>query len=67
MEYFVSHIGIIFLAACFVAVCAVVTLVCITTIHAVTARLKIEHLFKFYWTVVSGLALASLILVWMGL
>ncbi len=23
MEYFVSHIGIIFLAACFVAVCAV--------------------------------------------
>lgn len=54
-------------AIIFVAVCAVVTLVCITTIHAVTARLKIEHLFKFYWTVVSGLALASLILVWMGL
>ena len=23
MEYFVSHIGIIFIAACFVAVCAV--------------------------------------------
>jgi len=24
MEYFVSHIGIIFLAACFIALCAVV-------------------------------------------
>ena len=54
-------------AIIFVAVCAVVTLVCITTIHAVTARLKIEHLFRFYWTVVAGLALSSLILVWMGL
>ena len=54
-------------AVIFVAVCAVVTLICITTIHAVTARLKIEHLFRFYWTVVAGFALVSLILVWMGL
>ncbi|MBO6164116.1 MAG: NADH-quinone oxidoreductase subunit H [Lachnospiraceae bacterium] len=53
--------------ALFVIICMVVTLVCITTIHAVTARLKIEHLFKFFWTFVSGLALASLILAWMGL
>jgi len=45
----------------------VLTLLCMTTIHAVTARLKIEHLFKFYWTFVSGLAMVSLILVWCGL
>ncbi len=46
---------------------ALLTILCMTLIHAVTARLKIEHLFKFYWTVVAGLALLSLILVWFGL
>lgn len=51
----------------FVVICIAVMLVCITTTHAVTARLKIEHLFKFYWTVVAGLALVSTILVWIGL
>ena len=51
----------------FVAVCIFIMLICITLTHAVTARLKIEHLFKFYWTVVTGLALVSTILVWMGL
>ena len=50
-----------------VAICAGVTIVCMTFIHAVTARLKIEHLFKFYWSIVSGLAALSLILVWCGL
>lgn len=50
-----------------VAVSAVVTVVCMTLIHAVTARLKVEQVFKFYWTIVSGLALLSLILVWIGL
>lgn len=50
-----------------VAICAGVTVVCMTFIHAVTARLKIEHLFKFYWSIVTGLALISLILVWCGL
>ena len=54
-------------AIVFVAISAVVTLICITTVHAVTARLKIEHLFKFFWTIVSGLAGASLLLVWLGL
>lgn len=49
------------------AICAGVTVVCMTFTHAVTARLKIEHLFKFYWTVVTGLAAVSLILVWCGL
>ena len=49
-----------------VAISAVITVVSMTTIHAATARLKIEHLFKFYWTAVTGLALISLILVWIG-
>ncbi|MBQ4425457.1 MAG: NADH-quinone oxidoreductase subunit H [Lachnospiraceae bacterium] len=49
------------------AICAVLTILCMTLIHAVTARLKVEHLFKFYWTVVAGLALVSLVLVWFGL
>lgn len=54
-------------AVILVAICAVLTVLCMTLIHAVTARLKIEHLFKFYWTIVTGLALISLILVWLGL
>ena len=60
--------GIIVLdAILFVIVCIIVMLICITTTHAVTARLKIEQLFKLYWTIVSGLALVSVILVWIGL
>ena len=47
--------------------CVVVTAVGISLVHAVTARLKIEQIFKYYWTVVSGLALLSLVLVWYGL
>ena len=54
-------------AVIMVAVCAVVTFLSISLIHAVPARLKIEHLFKFYWTIVAGLAALSLILVWVGL
>ena len=54
-------------AVILVAICIVLTILCMTLIHAVTARLKIEHLFKFYWTFVAGLALCSLILVWLGL
>ena len=50
-----------------VVICIVLTVLCMTTIHAVTARLKIEHLFKFYWTIVMGLAALSLVLVWFGL
>ncbi len=53
--------------AVFLVLCVCVTILCMSTIHAVTARLKIEHLFKFYWTFVAGLALVSLILVWCGL
>ena len=38
-----------------VAIDICLTVLCMTFIHAVTARLKIEHLFKFYWTVVAAL------------
>lgn len=48
-------------------ICAALTIICMSLIHAVTARLKVEILFKFYWKVVTGLAAASLILVWLGL
>ena len=47
--------------------CAVLTVVTISFVHAVTARLKIEQIFKYYWTVVTGLALISLVLAWYGL
>ena len=47
--------------------CVAVTAVAISLVHAVTARLKIEQIFKYYWTVVSALALVSLVLAWYGL
>ena len=47
--------------------CVIVTAVSISFVHAFTARLKIEQIFKYYWTVVSALALLSLVLVWYGL
>jgi len=50
-----------------VVICVVVTIVCMSLPHAVCARLKIEHLFKFYWTFVAGMAVISLVLAWMGL
>ncbi len=50
-----------------IALCAVVTFVTMTVPHAVCARFKVEQVFKFYWTVVAGLAAVSAILVWFGL
>ena len=47
--------------------CVIITAVSISFVHAITARLKIEQIFKYYWTVVSGLALVSLVLAWYGL
>ncbi|MDY3859135.1 MAG: NADH-quinone oxidoreductase subunit H [Candidatus Limivicinus sp.] len=47
--------------------CVALTAVSISFVHAVTARLKIEQIFKYYWTVVSGLALISLVLTWYGM
>ncbi len=49
------------------ALCVVITAIFISLVHAVTARLKIEQIFKYYWTVVSGLALVSVVLAWYGL
>ena len=47
--------------------CVVLTAVSISFVHAITARLKIEQIFTFYWTLVTGLALISLVLAWYGL
>lgn len=54
-------------AVILVVLCAVVTFVTMTVPHAVCARFKVEQVFKFYWTIVTGLALISLVLVWFGL
>jgi len=60
--------GILVLDIVIVAVlCLVITFVTMSIPHAVCARFKVEQVFKFYWTVVAGLALISLILVWLGL
>ena len=49
------------------ALCVIATALFISFVHAVTARLKIEQVFKYYWTVVSGPALVSLVLAWYGM
>ena len=49
------------------AICVILVAVCVSLVHAVTARLRIEQLFKYYWTVVTALAAISLVLVWYGL
>lgn len=49
------------------ALCVAITIVAIALVNASTARLKIEQLFKYYWTVVSALAAISLVLAWFGL
>ena len=49
-----------------VLICIVITILFISLVHAITARLKIEQVFKYYWTVVTGLALLSLVLAWYG-
>ena len=54
-------------AAIFYGECLVVTFFSMTLIRATCARLKVEQVFKFYWTVVAGLALVSLVLAWFGL
>lgn len=54
-------------ALIFFAECVVVTIISMTLPHAVTARLKVEQVFKFFWTCVAGMAALSLVLVWFGL
>ena len=47
--------------------CAIITIISISLIHAATARLRIEQIFKYYWTVVTVLAVISLVLAWYGM
>jgi len=47
-------------------ICTVVTILSMSLPHAISARLKVEKMFKFYWTLVTVLAVISLVLVWMG-
>ena len=51
----------------YVVLCTLVTFVSMTVPHAISARFRVEQVFKFYWTVVAGLSLVSLVLVWLGL
>lgn len=46
---------------------AVVVAISISFVKAITARIRVEQLFKFYWTYPTALAIISLVLVWMGL
>ncbi len=50
-----------------IVLCIAVTFFSCTLPHGVCARLKVEQVFRFFWTVVTGLALISLVLVWLGL
>ncbi len=63
---FASALALILQVLILILLCIVLTLVTISLVHAVTARLKIEQLFKYYWTVVTGLAAISLVLAWYG-
>ena len=63
---FAAVIAVLLQVLILVLLCIVLTLVTISFVHAVTARLKIEQLFKYYWTVVTGLAVISLVLAWFG-
>ena len=49
------------------AISVVIVAVVVSLVHAITARLKIEQVFKYYWTTVTGFALVSLVLAWYGL
>ena len=51
----------------FVLFCLILTFLTMSLPHGACARFKVEQVFKFYWTVVTGLAALSLILVWLGL
>lgn len=59
--------GVVVDVLIFLVLCGVVSFICMTLPHAVCARLRVEQVFKFYWTVVAGLAALSLVMVWAGL
>lgn len=54
-------------AVIFFAECFVVMFVSVTIPHAICARMRVEQVFKFYWTTVSVLALTGFVLVWLGI
>ena len=60
-------VGVVVDVLIFLVLCGVVSFICMTLPHAVSARLRVEQVFKFYWTVVAGLAALSLVMVWAGL
>ena len=60
-------VGVVVDVLIFLVLCGVVSFICMTLPHAVCARLRVEQVFKFYWTVVAGLAALSLVMVWAGL
>ena len=60
-------VGVVVDVLIFLVLCGVVSFICMTLPHAVCARLRVEQVFKFYWTVVAGLAALSLVMVWVGL
>lgn len=59
--------GVVVDVIIFLILCGVVSFISMTLPHAVCARLRVEQVFKFYWTVVAGLAALSLVMVWVGL
>ena len=60
-------VGVVVDVLIFLVLCGVVSFICMTLPHEVCARLRVEQVFKFYWTVVAGLAALSLVMVWAGL
>ena len=60
-------VGVVVDVLIFLVLCGVVSFICMTLPHAVCARLRVEQVFKFYWTVGAGLAALSLVMVWAGL
>ena len=60
-------VGVVVDVLIFLVLCGVVSFICMTLPHAVCARLRVEQVFKFYWTVVAGLDALSLVMVWAGL
>lgn len=49
-----------------ILLCIAVMFISTALPHAICARLKVEQVFHFYWTFVTGFALAGLLLVWAG-
>jgi NADH-quinone oxidoreductase subunit H len=62
-----SNLDILLNVLLLIIVMILVTIVSVSFIKAIVARLKVEQLLKFFWTIPTGFALASLILVYLKL